>query len=399
METTGSKKIIPSGKKRQRLCEYLQRIDKPCTAIFDVGSRAVRILVAPKEVQTGNWQPRDFFNDSLVTHLGQEIDIKDKSFNLDSRATQNLLAFLKNYRELLLKYEIKEKDIHAVGTEVFRWIKNKDRITRYIKQKAGIDISILDDDDEARFSLVIIKFTYLFRSKKRACEFTEDNAVVLIDQGGGSTEISYGLLPEFSEFARYSFSELGTVALQNKFFYLKKEATNSQKEEYHDNPSTNQNRISNQNDRIEKIIDDTIENWSGYPKIKDKKLHIFAMGSAITACYPKYSNYKVHNKEVIIGNESQLSDTRNRPRMLEIIKTNCFELDTSKQQVRTLYAELREEEQKQRGRLRNKLVTLYGLPIYIKLLKKFKQDKLYICGYGLRYGVYVWLYHYQRPML
>ena len=42
------------------------------------------------------------------------------------------------------------------------------------------------------------------------------------------------------------------------------------------------------------------------------------------------------------------------------------------------------------------LVSLYGLPVYIKMLDKFGAKEMRIAGYGLRYGVYVTKEHFEK---
>ena len=44
------------------------------------------------------------------------------------------------------------------------------------------------------------------------------------------------------------------------------------------------------------------------------------------------------------------------------------------------------------------LDRLYGPPVYVRVLKRFNLDYLRICGYGLRYGAYVWQYHWNRRL-
>ena len=52
----------------------------PQIAIFDIGTRAIRVLVGPKEISNlpSDWNSQHFFNSSILTNLGEDIDVKNK---------------------------------------------------------------------------------------------------------------------------------------------------------------------------------------------------------------------------------------------------------------------------------------------------------------------------------
>ena len=60
------------------------------------------------------------------------------------------------------------------------------------------------------------------------------------------------------------------------------------------------------------------------------------------------------------------------------------------QYIATLYEEIQAEKSaNKKPKYDEQLLLLCGLPVYSKVLKKFAIKNLRMCGYGLRYGVFV----------
>ena len=49
--------------------------------------------------------------------------------------------------------------------------------------------------------------------------------------------------------------------------------------------------------------------------------------------------------------------------------------------------------------LKDSVLLVYGLPVYQEVLRRFGLDKLRVCGYGLRYGVFAWLHKFHQPLM
>jgi hypothetical protein len=74
-------------------------------------------------------------------------------------------------------------------------------------------------------------------------------------------------------------------------------------------------------------------------------------------------------------------------------------LDYEREQILTLWRRYKAEEytieKDASDNLENRLLALYGLPVFVKLLFKLGVSDLRICGFGLRYAYYLWKYHYR----
>jgi exopolyphosphatase/pppGpp-phosphohydrolase len=367
----------------ERLKIYFQNNSGPHAAVFDIGTRAARLLIGPKDVPTDNWGPRTFFNDGFLTNLGAEVNRFERILDVDSQVLNKLISWINSYKNFLSNYNIEFDDLICVGTAVFRWMENSNEIIKIIKNKTDIELKIIDDDQEAQLSIICLAHT---------CHFVRDNCpppqikngdtLYLLDQGGGSLEVSCHVVGS-QETILKSFDEFGTIALRNKFFT--EGATGKVDPEY------NRRQIKKQNERIIEYIDDRVSQWNGFENKSNGNIHIYSMGSAATdavrKCYKTRNNYETHNK--ILTKET----------LLNIIEENCSLIQDSQQQVRTLYKSLNSiKSKKRKDQLDSLLVSLYGLPVYIKMIEKLGSKQMRISGYGLRYGAYIWTNHYQQPL-
>jgi exopolyphosphatase/pppGpp-phosphohydrolase len=266
--------------------------------------------------------------------------------------------------------------MHGVGTAVFRWMNNQEEVVNHIRNHAGFDIHILKPEDEAFFSGLAILHTYKFGAT--SLDTLGDNDVILLfDQGGGSTEVSYFYPtgnPKGEPVKTHdSLHSFGTVSLQKMFFELKKKEDSGAPD-----PTMNRNRISTQFGRVKDYLVERINDWPGFPELggDNVRIHAYGMGTALSKCLGRGNNFVLHNRVLTIRD------------MDETLDRQCRELDNSSQQVRTLFAALKQEQVARRKALSDRLVMLYGLPVYQQLLRKFSLDRLRFAGFGLRYGVY-----------
>ena len=334
------------------------------------------------------WHGSHFYNDAILTNLGSEVGRFDRRLDLQSRVFHRIVQWLRGCHAALVQGNVAETDIVAVGTAVFRWLENGAEVLTAIEGQSGVAIRVIPEDREALVSIAAVATTYRFRWQPAPIpDFGGDDAILLLDRGGGSLEVSYVFAKKMSLFGIKSHDQLGTIALRDLFFTLGPD--NSRVD-----PDKNRRRISTQNERIRQFIRKRLGEWGGYPELRGKKLYAFAMGSAITKCMPGQSSFRQHNARVTTeGILSKMQEARRA-------------FDESRQVVSTLYRALKMLEDEQRGRrhprgyekLDNQLTFVYGLPVYAAVLEMFGLRELRICGYGLRYGVHSWLYKYRQPV-
>ncbi len=168
-------------------------------AAIDIGSNAMRLLITNIVEQEG--KQAQFNKNSLVRvpiRLGQD------SFTVGEISPDNIdrmIDAMDAFR-LLMKVHKVEKYL-AFATSAMREAYNGSEVVEIIKEKAGINIEIIDGKKEA----VIIASTDLHHLLK------SDKTYLYVDVGGGSTEFS--LFSDGKIVVSKSF-KAGTVRLLNE---------------------------------------------------------------------------------------------------------------------------------------------------------------------------------------
>ncbi len=139
-------------------------------AIVDIGANSVRMNIYDIDTETGEFS---VFT-SARSMLGLAAYAKNGTLSNDGAG--KLFAVL---REFLARANSIPCDcFSAFATASLRGLSNSKKILKDIKAGLGIDIEIISGESEARYDHAAIRFR--FPEKKRG---------VLIDMGGGSTEI------------------------------------------------------------------------------------------------------------------------------------------------------------------------------------------------------------------
>ncbi|MFD2518855.1 Ppx/GppA phosphatase family protein [Salinimicrobium flavum] len=167
-------------------------------AAIDIGSNAVRLLISTVTEQEG----RDplFKKTSLVRvpiRLGADVFI---SKNISAENTERMIDTMQAFKLLMRAHKIEK--YKACATSAMRESENGEEVARKIEEETGIDINIIDGNDEA----AIIAATDLHAL------IQTDKTYLYVDVGGGSTEFT--LYSNGKTVASRSF-KLGTVRLLN----------------------------------------------------------------------------------------------------------------------------------------------------------------------------------------
>jgi exopolyphosphatase/guanosine-5'-triphosphate,3'-diphosphate pyrophosphatase len=167
-------------------------------AAVDIGSNAIRLLIATVIEKEGF--PTQFKKTSLVRlpiRLGADVFLKG---NISSSNYKRLLDAMQAYSLIIKTHKVVA--FRACATSAMREAKNGKEIVSKLKAATGIDIQIIDGNDEA----AIIASTDLK-------QLISDNKVFLyVDVGGGSTEFT--VFANGKNIASHSF-KLGTVRIIN----------------------------------------------------------------------------------------------------------------------------------------------------------------------------------------
>ena len=167
-------------------------------AAVDIGSNAIRLLIATVIEKEGF--PTQFKKTSLVRlpiRLGADVFLKG---NVSPVNYQRLLDAMQAFSLIIKTHNVVA--FRACATSAMREAKNGLEIVSKLKAATGIDIQIIDGNDEA----AIIASTDLK-------QLISDNKVFLyVDVGGGSTEFT--VFANGKNIASHSF-KLGTVRIIN----------------------------------------------------------------------------------------------------------------------------------------------------------------------------------------
>ena len=167
-------------------------------AAVDIGSNAIRLLIATVIEKEGF--PTQFKKTSLVRlpiRLGADVFLEG---NISSSNYKRLLDAMQAYSLIIKTHKVVA--FRACATSAMREAKNGKEIVYKLKTATGIDIQIIDGNDEA----AIIASTDLK-------QLISDNKVFLyVDVGGGSTEFT--VFANGKNIASHSF-KLGTVRIIN----------------------------------------------------------------------------------------------------------------------------------------------------------------------------------------
>ncbi|MBD0822586.1 MULTISPECIES: Ppx/GppA phosphatase family protein [Aestuariibaculum] len=167
-------------------------------AAIDIGSNAVRLLISNIIEREG--KPVKFKKNSLVRvpiRLGADVFVNQK---ISKENTQRMLDTMLAFKLLMKSHRVVK--YKACATSAMRESANGKKIVESIKQHAGINIDIIDGEEEAAIIAATDLNTYIDESK----------TYLYVDVGGGSTEFT--VIHEGEQITSRSF-KIGTVRLLN----------------------------------------------------------------------------------------------------------------------------------------------------------------------------------------
>lgn len=146
-------------------------------AVVDIGSNSTRLLVADVDERGA---VTELERRSTVTRLGQGVEA---SGVLAPEAMQRVFATLDEYRALIDAHDAGGHTV-AVLTSAVRDAENGDEFTATVRERYGLEADAIPGAEEARLS-------FLGATSERPAD-ADDGAIVVVDIGGGSTELIVG---------------------------------------------------------------------------------------------------------------------------------------------------------------------------------------------------------------
>ncbi len=144
-------------------------------AVVDIGSNSTRLLIA--ELADGRVES-ELERRTMVTRLGAGVDSEGR---LADDAMERVFASLEGYRAAIESFDVDWAV--AVLTSAVRDAANGASFASEVSSRYGLESHILSGDDEARL-------TFLGATSERDPD--DDTPTLVIDIGGGSTELVIG---------------------------------------------------------------------------------------------------------------------------------------------------------------------------------------------------------------
>ncbi len=162
-------------------------------AAIDVGTNSTRLLVA--EEQPGGFRSID--RRMVITRLGQGVD---RSRVLSPEALERTLRTIAEYAATC--GELGVERLRVTGTSAVRDARNREEFFEGVRKLTGTDPELLTGEEEARATFL-----------GTLSDLDETGTVVVVDIGGGSTELIVG----HDEPERLVSMDIGCVRLFEKY--------------------------------------------------------------------------------------------------------------------------------------------------------------------------------------
>ncbi len=148
-----------------------------CGAI-DIGSNTTRLLVAEPE----EGQLRKVMEQRAYTRIGKGAS---KNGKITAEKIAEVADVVKTQKRLA--EEMGAETIKTVATAAIREAKNRDKIVEEIEEIAGVEVDVLDEEDEGRFAFI---------GATKSLGHPVEGTVAVVDVGGGSSEVVLGTVSE-----------------------------------------------------------------------------------------------------------------------------------------------------------------------------------------------------------
>ena len=165
---------------------------------IDIGTNAARLLIGEVKKESGYSYVKKISYTRIPLRLGEEVF---ENGIISPSKTEKFVKTIESFRLISEIYEVKH--LRACATSAMREAINGLEVRDLIQEKTGVEIEIISGDEEAK--LIFGTFMLL--------DFEKSKPFIVVDVGGGSTEIS--VFEKGERIASKSF-EIGTIRLLKK---------------------------------------------------------------------------------------------------------------------------------------------------------------------------------------
>ncbi len=295
-------------------------------ASIDIGTNTIILLIAEVDIRDKKISP--LYNEQRIPRIGKGLN-PGKPISI--KKIDELIKILKDYNYVIKKFNCEKTFITA--TNALRIASNRNEIKKIIKDKLNLDINIISGEEEAELTF-----------KGAIFQFNDIANSVVIDIGGGSTEIIYGNKNDVVFRKSY---QIGVVTAKEK--YLK-----------HTPPQ--EAEISDFQNELEQIFDDL--------KIKDYKIkRSLAIAGTPTTLAAIKLNLLEYDEDILEGHILKCSEIKDL--ISELRKLRDYEI------IKKFKAVVKGRED----------VILSGAIILLFLMQLSNLNDVLVSTKGIRYGV------------
>lgn len=145
-------------------------------ACVDIGSNTTTLLVAEPD----GGRLRELARQRAFTRIGKGLASEDA---ISRRKIAEVAAVVAT--QVRVARELGSETVRAVATAAIRDAANQDELIEAITQRAGVDVEVLTDEEEARLAFV---------GATTALDHPPDGDIAVVDVGGASSEIAIGTI-------------------------------------------------------------------------------------------------------------------------------------------------------------------------------------------------------------
>ena len=145
---------------------------------IDIGSNTTRLLVA----EPSDGRLREVLQQRAFTRLGKGLKRDDAIPPGKVEEVAEVVA-----TQVRVARELEADDLRVLATAAIRTAANRDELVDAVRERSGLDVHVLDEDEEARLA---------FLGATRMFTHPVEGDVAVVDVGGGSSEIAVGTMDE-----------------------------------------------------------------------------------------------------------------------------------------------------------------------------------------------------------
>jgi hypothetical protein len=307
-------------------------------AVLELSSRAVKAMVGNFYYLLSGfkWGKPAFINQARLTHTEQYLDTQQNLNVQDFR--YKVLPEIKKLKQFC--EDQKASRIICVATAVYRNAVNFEEILKLIKSECKLDVQIIDREAEAMATFQ----GYLWASKQQL-----DQNLVLIDQGGGSTEIT--LFSNTQKKVKSANINLGTENILSQF---KQHVASQTKVDF-------EMLLHQHIEALGEIVHKNLKALIQTIQKKEMSFEIVGVGTSITNATQLSSNEQQHGTILALD-----------------------QLNQKAQKLETLIL----AQSSQMQEISEYLVDYFGLKMFILILQALNQNQIKVNGASLRYGIF-----------